>query len=1834
MAKIIKPNSGKLVVIISIIILSTIVNLGLINPPNTSAHNKLAQPIELFSLWNDTSPIFDGLVDFNSSNLNTEWSSGAVYNLFDSEGDYNSKLLIKNDNTNLYIGFDLTSYQIENPTGDWGSTIYLDLNHNGILDNYDIAIRYLNDGIDHVYLYQFSEASEEWVVDETGTPGVALSNNVLVNSDFGSSFFELTNHRQYEIRIPFIVIDKNPGEILGIGFEAFEDFDLLDEELIWPYIESAPSNIRMNPQYWGDLFLGYETGYSQYSIEQNFNIKSSAIGMNNGAFLAKGDINGDGDQELIVSSNRTEAGDTNLLAIFDYLDGELTRIWSSWTTSHQTKLFLVKGIATYDFDGNGEDEIYVCGDDTRLLRFSGWNIGSQDFDESKYVFTHSTGLTGTISIGDVDQDGNPEIVAGDQIGQVLVLRFKLVNDMFENDDHSPFLLPKITGKNPVKIYAIQAANMDSDVEIEILTLGQLKTSDDKPLSKLQILQYDTWYVDYEDNTDDDLPFSSYSTTQDNYGHTIIVGDIDNDAEPETVIVGQDYLRVFGKNTFTDSTPPLEFEVNDGTDPMMGGGAHIDDFDQDGFNELIFSFNNGTVVIMNVTDSGGDVLSYNIEWTHDLGSCLGKRNSILSFDFDSDSETEIILSDNFGQIFILGKSDPPTVEITSPTTGSTTNQATIQLVWESSDDHMIHHYDIEVEGTFVTRLPGSQTSAIVPLSGPTNFIEITAFDVNNRNSSSNIEIGFTALAPEVFILFPSNNYYTKSDNLLLEFDKFDPNYNFDYYEIYRNDLMLVTGYTLDTYLIDLPLQGLYNITIVGVDTTSYTGKSSVFVTRDYTPPYIDITNPLFGSYVSSSEIELRWTTSDLYSEVSHFDVYMNGEYYSSTTDRFQTIELGIDQYYVFEVQAFDILGNNKSDTVSITKDTIAPSVEILSHTSGSIIQSSSINLEWLSSDNYQGSGVLYSEVYVNQELQYVGSDQSAVLSLGQNGLIDIQVISIDRAGNSKSSIIYLTLDNEGPYVEIISPVNNYNTSLDVIPLSWIAQDNGTGIEEFQILIDSVILYNITDVTTTSMLVPIPSDRSSVVTVRAIDSLNQFTEDSITVNHSASFSSLILTNPIANITYLSAEEIDISWIYGNISDITSIELFVNESSIFSTTNISESNYLLDLSFIPIDIFPEINITIAYFALSGIYTDTKWIVVDRVNPFVNIITPANNTIIFQQELYILWNGYDVGVGLCTYELAVNSSTSLICSCTRNYFYLDFETGDGIYQIVLNARDKAGNIGSITYYLTVQILMPIISTNLTSIYYTPTGEFQFNLNIEDSQAGIQKHQVLLDGSNILLVISYPILITEATSYLINITETDYIVLEGSHNLEIIIIDSLNRESLYSYTIIVDSQAPEILDDIYFDNAIIESEVLNIEIKQNSTLNNHSISITVDENELILKVVLTIIGTDYLQTKEMIRVPASRSETVRFEYTFNITDLERGNYQILIQAYDFAGNSDEIIVEVNIKMEFVLPWYLQGLNIVYFIAAFVVLLIFISIVSVSTRKRKQNKNWIDEIVSVLYIKSTGLTCVSVNYIPDIVQDEQLIGGAMVAIQSILNEYSGKRGSKIRTIELGSQSMLILQSNYGICALIVKELKPIHKTTISKFTSEFEKKYNNALKTLYFVDSTSFDGSTSLVEKYFGTLHRGLSGVVQNGITKKLEEYKETIGTETQLEDDKTRQVLLSEKTPIDELLESISREAKNQLIKIIERAPKIIILILEEKIQEAERLSYEIQTGLNFLIRIEKSNFELQLFIQNMNNLLQEINYSIIAYQSGDRNVMQQKVERASQIWFEDIAEKWSDIV
>ena len=1791
---------------------------------NVAGHSRYSNPMEIYSLWNDSSLLIDGDVDFNATNLGSEWSSAAVYNMFDSTNNPDAKLFLQNDNTTLYVGIDAINQETEILATTWGAGIYFDVDHNGELSTSDRSILLItNSSGSFVILYHYNVYTESWGELEDDSLGTALPSGVIGDTIFKNSSFNEIDHRQYEFKIPFSIINGKAGKILGASFETFKNFQVSSDVITWPYIGSDPTIMRSDAGKWGDLYFGLDTNipnfYSQYSIEQNTNIVSAAYGYNNGTFLGQGDINNDGNLELIVASNRTVTGSSKLLAIYQFIAGDFVRIWNSWESTHQSKMIQIKSIACQDFTGDGKDEIFVVGEDSRILRFSDWNSTSNDFDNADYAFSHTSSLMGYIAIGDATNDGQSNLVFGDSNGYVNVLDYVNATNSFTHDKKSPFT---VSESELNRIHAITIGDLDGDALNEIAFLGQI-TNDG--LSTTRLFVFFRGIAKFLDDSGDNLPIDSVPITEDRFGHTIQIVDVDNDLENEIIIAGKDYVKIFGKDSFLEAKAPLEFSTNDGVaQPKMGGGVVVADVDDDSHNELVFGANNGSLYIFNISDSGSNNLSYQLEWENDIGTSPGKRNSIIVYDFDFDSETEIAVTDNFGQILIIGKSDPPELTITSPTTGSSFINNDVLISWSSTDDFAMHHYDLYVKGLFEGRTSGSQTGFVVSLSAGSNTVEVIGFDVNGKNASDLISVTYSTTAPEVHILTPDNYFETTSNQITIEYEYFDLDDLVTHYNIYVNDIGSPDVF-VTTYLVNL-VEGVNNITVVAVDEASNTGRSTIFVVRDSTGPTIDITSPTPNSAVSLTEVEVHWTASDALTEIDYFEIYIDGNHFITTNDHSYVVPLNNDKEYLIEVLAYDTLGNPSQDNIRITRDTIQPDVSILSPTSGQFLENLLIGVSWEANDNIGGSGIHHSEITVNQQIKYIGTNEFTTIDFETEGIKDVVVTTFDDAGNIASDYISLIIDNSNPFIVIIQPEDNFTTALEQVALSWIANDTGSGINEYNIFINDILYQTISDSNIKEAIVTLPINQTSIIILQAVDYLNKTYNSSITIFQNTTIPTISILQPISLDSFSSIESVNITWDVAGISDLVRFEIYRNGMIIGNLTDTNARDFVADLGSYPIDQYITLNITIIAITSNPNNTvfDFRWIHLDQLNPLISIITPENNTDVYIQGLYIQWSGSDSGSGISEFAVIINEVSIELCSCNKNFLYLIFNFGDGVYTITVEVYDQARNANNATIVLSVHLQSPEFSANLPSEFYTNTGVFNFNLSVTNPRSGVKYLAVLLDG-NYLFNESYESDIRYDSFWtIIDVTVDDYVILDGEHDLVLIVVDIFNREIIQYHTIFVDMENPEILNTITIDDELLISGTTTIVIDpSNTNVNNHTFTITVTDNFAVESVVLIITGDGFDGSYDFVRAASSRLVIVVYTLSINLTGFEYGEYQLTFRATDFAGNEIETVYSISLSEPPVEPWLGDIKNVIYLsigIGVFILLILFLSI---AIRGPIANRNWQEDNIAVMFIKKTGLTCAYVPYTPKLIQEEQLVGGVMIAIQGVLEEISGEKEENVLEIlQLGSKSLVIFNARYCIGVVMVKTVKPKHKSLITNLTKEFEKKYNTPLKAIYYVDPDSFQGTENMIKKYFGPVNEEvLNG--DSGLVSQLKEFNEEFQEKQQQQMDITAK--------LEAMIDHLTLANKRRFIRIIEFIPKIIISLTEQRFDDAENEATTLAKDLDYLLEEERADAEFKQIVGTILNIAKEVFFGIESGRRNNRRTLELAIEKATKLWFEDIADKVS---
>ncbi|HUT80764.1 MAG TPA: FG-GAP-like repeat-containing protein [Candidatus Bathyarchaeia archaeon] len=1808
----------------------------MINYSEINAHSSVAYPSEIFSIWNGTSPTLNGLIDFSSKSNNQEWSYTAIYDLYDYTNAISGKLLLQNDNTNLYIGLDGINYHDATPTTDWGCTIYFDLDHNGFLSSVDRTLYFISNSTDDFVIFRgYNANTKNWYVLEWGNPGTTLTTSgILLDTNFDTSDFNnVTNHRQYEIKIPFSALASSTGKTLGIAFEVTDDYNTQNAGITWPYIETNLFYIRTRANVWGDITFAEEFKNNfDLIVEKNLKVKSSAYGVNNGTFMTAADIDGNGDKELIVSSNRTVLGDNHLLAIFDYKDGTYQRIWASWTTSHQSLItFTISDIAAFDFNGDGKDEIYAVGKATTILRFSDWNTLTNDFDTSEIIFTHTAQINGYLAIGDASNDTFADLVFGDINAKVNVLEYNSLTDSFSQDSpRSPFT-PKFSLLPVYRIHDIAIGNMDSDLTEELLFYSQITSDDTLGITRLQIFERTT--AKYQDNAFDDLPNDPPATMEDQFGHTIVVADVDNDLCNEVIMVGKNYLRIFSNTTFSNPSPPLEILLNDGqASPKFAGGAIVTDINNDGKNELLFGANNGTLYLGYVTDEGSS-FTFHLNWSSDFGSCLGFHEAIVAEDFDGDGYNEIAIGDNFGQIFIFGKGKIPQISITSPSSGYISSQENVLVKWTAADDlHSLHYFELYVNGMFKNKFGAGQREAIVYLTPGQNNITIIGYDFSGFTQTKWITVKFDVKAPQVTITSPANNYATKVDVVEISYYNTDPDDDFDYYKIYRNSTHL--GDTFDeSYFVDLPNSGHWNITVVAVDDTLLEGRSSIIVIRDNLAPEISIVSPMDGVAVKVTDLEVTWTASDSLTEIDYYNVYLDSSFYDTTTAKTMIISLDTDKSYLIEVRAYDIIGNSQTDSITISRDTVNPTITIdpitLPQLDSSVYYTNNqlLSISWTGSDNLLGSGISYYQITINGYLYntYSASTTNAVLNLSTDNLKNIFVTAFDKAGNSDNDYITVIYDTTAPNVSINTPQNDFVTGLTYVTISWSAHDAGVGIQNYIVYVDDIYEAIITNPIITSYLVSIPENRTYKITIKATDILGYTSEQSINVTHDGNAPTLYLTSPTSFQSYSNTTTINLSWDISNL-DVDYFEIYKNGTYYNTYTN-DTFDAIIDVGVVLPGEYPLYNITVVVVAIDfKTYIDYRWITFDLTNPLVEITNPINNEIILEHNLVVDWSGSDVGSGIDQFILIVDN-IKIYKESTKFFHIINVENFDGVINLKLIAFDNAGNKEIDSINIMISLLAPEFSTTISSLTIQNHPDLQFNLSIYNPRLGIKSISVMVDSSTEVFSANYePYYVTNPFWILISITEDDYIGNLDLHNITVSVIDQVNRENKGFYKIIIDQINPKIWQAPILGSQILNQQKNSLEITAPSSSNIYNLTAIIEEKYALSYVKLRIVGTDYNETFDMLLDLSGTSGSLKQYYLeIDFNNFTSGEYQLIFLFEDVAGNSNSQTYTLSLTI-YEEPNGRNYLTIII-IASVTIVLILAFVLVIVLKRPVSNIGWEKELVLVAYILRSGLTALFVPYSTEIITDEQLFGGAMTGIRGILEEIIGtKVPYNVEVVEFGQRNLLIYPGDYGDAIAIVKNIKPNHARILAKFSQDFEEKYKSALEDDTQVSLRAYRGAISLVRSYFGE-GENLEKLEYQITDLERQKIIDEIGVPSEKPAESTMvssfyQEVVSKYGTLDEL----SSDVKVLIGDSIILAEQSLTLLISGDYKQAEKKAAASLKSLELARQSDDPLIKFKTIFDKLPKYLEMIIQGALHGRKGHTEELHKAIEEASQLFIEQI--------
>ncbi|WP_201987255.1 FG-GAP-like repeat-containing protein [Hymenobacter rubidus] len=193
--------------------------------------------------------------------------------------------------------------------------------------------------------------------------------------------------------------------------------------------------------------------------------------------LALGDVDGDGDLDLVVTSNNSSSNNVSVRLNGGDATGSNTGIFSNGSTNPIPTLSYAGGIALGDVDGDGDLDMVVSGGSntaTATIRLNGGDATGTNagtFSNGSVVPVDSNPYS--VALADVDADGDLDLLAGTRNGSVSV---RLNGGDAAGSNTGVFSNGSNVRISSQWVNNIAVGDVDSDGDLDILTVNDGNTA--------------------------------------------------------------------------------------------------------------------------------------------------------------------------------------------------------------------------------------------------------------------------------------------------------------------------------------------------------------------------------------------------------------------------------------------------------------------------------------------------------------------------------------------------------------------------------------------------------------------------------------------------------------------------------------------------------------------------------------------------------------------------------------------------------------------------------------------------------------------------------------------------------------------------------------------------------------------------------------------------------------------------------------------------------------------------------------------------------------------------------------------------------------------------------------------------------------------------------------------------------------------------------------------------------------------------------------------------------------------------------------------------------------
>ncbi len=435
-----------------------------------------------------------------------------------------------------------------------------------------------------------------------------------------------------------------------------------------------------------------------------------------------------------------------------------------------------------------------------------------------------------------------------------------------------------------------------------------------------------------------------------------------------------------------------------------------------------------------------------------------------------------------------------------------------------------------------------------------------------------------------------------------------------------------------------------------------GTQKVELPVDETAPSITISSPADNAVIQENKVTVRGTVSDDGSGVKSVTLSGGGKSATATPDANGNFSAELTDLAEGTInivaQATDEQGNSASAGVKVLIDLSAPTVSLITPTSGQYLKGT-VTLSASAGDTNE-----ITQVEFLRGTTVLGTDTTSPYSINfdtttvTDGNYSFTARATDSAGRTASSTAAsATVDNSAPTVAITSPANGSYARQSITVSANASDTNGVVLVIFSVdgtvfASDSTNAYSVVLNTTTL------TEGAHTLTATAIDTagnLNTSANINITVDNSAPTTSI--TAPSSN-AYVRGTTVSVTANASDVgSSITEVAFYCDGSTQIGTDSTAPYEVTWDTTTTCSTDGPHSLTSVATDSAGNTTTSVVVpVTVDNTNPSVGITTPSNGSYVRGTTVTVSASAGD-NIGVASVQFFCDGATSLGTDTTAPY-------------------------------------------------------------------------------------------------------------------------------------------------------------------------------------------------------------------------------------------------------------------------------------------------------------------------------------------------------------------------------------------------------------------------------------------------------------------------------------------------------------------------------------------------------------------------------------------------------